>query len=57
MIGFQQASVIFTSMILMVVDLMRFLKQVRKETGEAVICNNNNNNILMEEMEATKCSS
>ena len=37
---------------------MRFLKQVRKETGEAVICNNNNNNnILMEEMEATKCSS
>ena len=34
----------------MVVDLMRFLKQVRKETGEAVICNNN---ILMEEMEAT----
>ena len=57
MIGFQQASVIFTSIILMVVDLMRFLKQVRKETGEAVICNNNNNNILMEEMEATKCSS
>ncbi|XP_067044910.1 indoleamine 2,3-dioxygenase 2-like isoform X2 [Acropora muricata] len=37
--------------------LMRFLKQVRKETGEAVICNNNNNNNLMEEMEATKCSS
>jgi len=37
---------------------MRFLKQVRKEIGEAVISNNkNNNNILMEEMEATKCSS
>ena len=36
---------------------MRFLKQVRKETGEAVICKNNNNKISMEEMEGTKCSS